>query len=97
MASPIKVRGLGTKKHDVHEYTVILMYIPGNSNKVALINHKIHIVDELSAKALIGIDIMKPEAIDTGKDLVIIESCDSLQVPVSMITKSPRTNTTIVS
>ena len=47
---------------------------------MALINRKIYIVDDLSTKALIGIDIMKPEGIiiDIDKDLIIIGLCDSL-------------------
>ena len=99
MSSPIKVRGLGTKEHDACEYAVIPMYIPGKDNKVALIRREIHIVDDLSAKALIGIDIMKPEGIilDTNKDLVAIGSCDSLQVPMSTVAKGPRTDAVIVS
>ena len=99
MPSPIKVRGIGTKEHDACEYAVIPMYIPGPDGKVALIRREIHIVDELSAKALIGIDIMKPEGIvlDTNKDLAIIGSCQSLQVPMSMAAKGPRTNVSVVS
>ena len=99
MDSPIKVRGIGTKEHDACEYAIIPMYIPGPDGKVALIRREIHIVDELSAKALIGIDIMKPEGIvlDTNKDLAIIGSCESLAVPMSMTAKGPRTNVSVVS
>ena len=100
MASPIKVRGLGTKEHDACEYAIIPMYVPnGDGSKVALIRREIHIVDDLSAKALIGIDIMKPEGIilDTARDIAVIGSCNSLQVPMSMIAKGPRTDTAIVS
>ena len=97
--SPIKVRGLDTKEHDACEYAIIPIYIPScNGEKVALIRREIHIVDDLSAKALIGIDIMKPEAIilDTAKDMATIESCN-IQVPMSMIAKGPRTDTVIIS
>lgn len=98
--SPIKVRGLGTREHDVCEYAVIPMYVPNqDGTNVALIRREIHIVNDLSAKALIGIDIMKPKGIilDTNKDLVTIGSCDSLQVPLSMIAKGSRTNTVVLS
>lgn len=99
MPSPIKVRGLGTKEHDACEYAIVPMYIPSNDNKVALIRREIHIVDDLSAKALIGIDIMKPEGIilDTNKDLVTIGSCESLQVPLSMVAKGSRTDAVVLS
>ena len=80
MPSPIKVRGIGIKEHNACEYAIIPMYILGPNGKVALIRRKIHIVDELSAKALISIDIMKPKGIvlDTNKDLAIIGLCQSL-------------------
>ena len=97
--SSIKVRGLGTKEHDVCEYVIILMYIPScNGEKVALIRREIHIVDDLSVKALIGIDIMKSEAIilDIAKDMAIIGSCN-IQVPMSMIVKGPRTDAVVIS
>lgn len=89
ISSLIKVRGLGTKEYDTRKYVIVPMYIFSNDNKVALIRREIYIVDNLSAKALIGIDIMKLEGIilDINKDLVIIESCESLQVSLSMIVK----------
>ena len=64
-----------------------------------LINRKIYIVDNLSTKTLINIDIIKLEgiAIDIDKNLIIIELYDSLQVLVSIIIKGPRTNITVVS
>lgn len=100
MTSPIKVRGLGTKEHDTSEYAIIPMYVPNaDGSKVALIRREIHIVDDLSAKALIGIDIMKPEGIilDINKDLVTIGSCESLQVPISTVAKGPRTDATVLN
>lgn len=99
MPTAMKVRGLGSNNHDANEFVVIPMYIPGKDGKIALITRELHIVDDLSAKVLIGIDIMKPEGImiDTGKDLATITSCGNLQIPVSMITKGARTDTTVVS
>ena len=100
IVSPIKVRGLGIKEHDACEYAIIPIYVPNTDrSKVALIRREIYIVDNLLAKALINIDIIKPEGIilDTNKDLVTINSCDSLQVPISIIVKGPRTDAVIIS
>ena len=97
--SPIKVRELDTKEHNACEYTIILIYIPNcNDEKVALIRREIHIVDDLSAKALIEIDIIKSEAIilDTAKDMTTIESYN-IQVSMLMIAKDSRTDAVIVS
>lgn len=97
--SAIKVRGLGIKEHNACEYVIIPMYISSNDNKIALIRREVHIVNDLSAKAFIGIDIMKLEGIilDINKDLVSIGSCQSLQVSMSMIAKGPRTDVVVVS
>ena len=75
--SSIKIRGLDIKEHNACEYIIILIYIFScNNEKVALIRREIHIVDDLSIKALIEIYIMKSETIilDTAKDMTIIES-----------------------
>ena len=62
MPTPMTVRGLGTNQHDASEYACVSIYLPG-SKGTALISREFHIVDHLSAKALIGIDVMKPEGI----------------------------------
>ena len=66
---------------------------------MALIRREIHIVDNLFAKALIDIDIIKPEAIilDTNKDLAVIESCDLLQVSISIVIKGLRIEIVVIS
>ena len=96
--SSIKVRELGIKEHDVCEYVIILIYIFScNDEKIVLIRREIHIVDDLSVKALIEIDIMKSETIilDIVKDMTIIESYN-IQVLMSMIVKGFRTDTVII-
>ena len=98
--SPIRIRDLGTKKHNACEYTIIPIYIPdSDSNKIALIRRKIHIVNNLSAKTLIDIDIIKSEEIvlDIDRDFATIESYNSLQISMSIMAKGPRTDTVIIS
>ena len=93
------MRGLRTKEHDTCEYAIIPIYISGKDNKVALIRREFHIVDNLSVKVLVGIDVMKSEDIilDTNRDLAVISSCGSLEVPMSMVAKGQRTDTVVVS
>ena len=79
--SSIKIRELNIKEHNVCEYVIILMYILSSSGeKITLIRQEIHIVDDLSVKALIEIDIIKLESIvlDTSKNLIVIDSYNSL-------------------
>lgn len=90
MPTPMKVRGLGTNQHDASEYARVAIYLPGGKGKgTALITREMHIVDNLSANILIGIDIMKPEGmvLDLARDIMTIGSCQDLEVPISTRTK----------
>lgn len=98
MPTPMKVRGLGTNQHDASEYARIAIYLPGSEGKgTALITREVHIVDNLSANILIGIDIMKPEGmvLDLGRDTMTIGSCQHLEVPISTRTKDTPTELAI--
>ena len=98
MPTPMRVRGLGTRQHDASEYTCISMYLPG-SKGTAMITREVHIVDNLSANVLIGIDIMKPEGmvLDLPRDVLVVGSCEGLEVPISTCTKPSRVDTAIFS
>ena len=76
----VRVRGIGTKWHDTSEYVLLDFYIPGQVEAgaaVAHFTHEVHLVDDLTAKILIGIDVIVPEAIviDGGKQIATIGSC----------------------
>lgn len=74
------------------------MYLPGKGGK-ALIERKLHIVDDLIAKALIGIDIIKPKGIilDPARDIMTVASCKNLEVPIMSSSQRPQTRATIFS
>ena len=81
MASPLSVRGIGFNKHSTSDYALVSIYIPGTNasgNRVkALITRKAHVVENLKAKMLIGMNIMGPESMDisVAKKEVYIGSC----------------------
>ena len=99
MQTPMTVKGIGNRRHQADEYVKLKMYLPDDKQRVALIERELHLVDDLSAKALIGIDIMKPESmtIDLGLDIMKIGSCKGLTVPITVHTRGVRTNTTVFS
>ena len=101
MPTPMTVKGIGSKKHEASEYARIKMYLPSKngSGTVALIEREFHVVDDLTAKALIGIDILKPEGIilDLQNDVMKIGSCRNLEVPIIVTPRGSRTNSTIYS
>ena len=63
------------------------MYLPSKNGTVASIEREFHVVDDLTAKALIGIDIMKPEGIvlDLENDAMKTGSCQNLDIPTSSL------------
>ena len=94
----INVRGIGNKKYNASEYTQVqfFFYI---AKGVAIIEREVHIINDLVANVLIGIDIIMPEGIvlDFTQSIVIIGSCNSLTIPVSVISKGARTSRTVYS
>lgn len=99
MSTPMTVRGLSTNQHNASEFARISIYLP-DTKGTTLITRKVHIVDNLSANILIKIDIIKPEGmiLDFQYDLIIVDSCNNLQVPISTRTRqSNQVNTAIFS
>ena len=61
MASPMKVRGLGSSSHAAGDYVELDLYLPANHSRTAVIRREVHVVDDLKANILIGTDILVPE------------------------------------
>ena len=94
--STIAVRGVGAGKHHTNEFAVVNLYLsgthPDGSNAVAVITREAHVVDDLNARMLIGMDILGPEAVvlDIPQRLAIIHSCQKVSVPLTITPRSPR-------
>lgn len=88
MASPITVRGLGSNKHQTSEYVVTSLYLPSEDGTAMLAPREIHIVDDLKANVLIGMDIMVPEKIDilASQSKAMVGSCN-MSVPIEVRTR----------
>ena len=98
MPTPIKVRGLGIKKYNISEYAKLPLYFLGNKG-IRLITREYYIIDDLSANALIIIDIFKSEeiAIDLKTDEITIKFYKILKVSIKVTTKGSRTAATVFS
>ena len=64
-----------------------------------LIRREVYIVDNLSVKTLIEIDIIKPEGIilNINKNITIIDFYNLLEILISIVIKDLRTNIVIIS
>lgn len=99
ISTPMTVKRIGSKRHEASEYVRIKMYLPGKKGAVALIERELHVVDNLTAKALIGIDIMKPEGIvlDLQNDVMRVGACQDLEIPIVVTARGFCINVTIYS
>ena len=98
MPTPMIVTGISDRKYDVSEYIRIPLYVPTPSG-IAMINRELHIVDNLTALALIGIDILDPERaiLDFDKKVLRIGSDESLEAPISIHAKDSKVRRTVYS
>ena len=91
IASPIRVRGLGSNVHETSEYIVTPLYFPGTEATAILAPREIHIVDNLKANILVGMDIMVPEQIDilASQAKASIGSC-KISIPIEVRAREGR-------
>jgi len=61
MATPMTIRGIGEEKYKASEYIKVNLYLLGGEGNSALISRELYLVDNLLVRALIGVDIIKPE------------------------------------
>ena len=99
MSTSITVKGINSNKHEASEYIKIKMYLSGKNEMIALIEREFHVVDNLTAKALIGIDIMKSKEIvlDLQADVMRIGVCQDLEISIVVTSRGSRINVSIYS
>lgn len=83
MALPLKVRGIGTSKHETDEYVTEPLYFPATNtagdNIIACVRRELHIVEDLRINILIDNDIIESEDItlDVVKGSAYISDCQA--------------------
>lgn len=90
MSSPIPVRGLGATIHNSDQYAKVDIYLTGVDGRTAVITREAHIVNDLRAKMLVGIDVLATEGItmDLPRKIAVISSYANIKVPLTITTKS---------
>lgn len=92
MATPITVREIGTTQHKTDEYAIVPFIFEGTQRGqpvLARFWREVHLVDELKANPLIGIDVMGSElvTVDMGQKKVILGSCN-VEIFIKIETRS---------
>ena len=95
MAILVEVLGISLDKHRTDKYIITPIYILGKAKNgttatAKLAPREIHIVDNLRANILIGMDIITPKGIDilASKRVAYITSCD-IKAPIKVLSTGP--------
>ena len=89
MASPTIVKGLGKAKHKVNQFVHTAMYLPGKTDVgepvVGEIMVDLHLVEDLKANILLGMDVVGPKEINviTSRKHLYIGSC-GIRMPIEI-------------
>jgi len=86
MPSPIQVKGIETETHQCKEYADLAIYLSGDKIRTTVIEWEVHIVKDLKAKMLVGLDILGPEKISImmNNTEAVIKSCNNIRVPLTV-------------
>lgn len=84
MPSAMTVRGIGAQFHDASKFALLDLFFPDGKGNAGHISRELHVVDDLPAKILIGIDIMSPEGwcVDFKANTLTLPHCASIKVPI---------------
>ena len=89
MDCPSTVKGIGEARHSIAEYVRVPLLLPGKSDigepVLAEVTVDVHLVDDLRANMLIGMDTIGPEEINiiTTKRQAYVTSCN-IRIPVEI-------------
>ena len=98
MPTPINIRGIGDRRYNTSEYIKISLFFFAQEG-IAEIYRELYVVEDLTAVALIGIDILSPERIilDFDKDVTRFNAYKELQIPIGVHTHRVQTRRTVYS
>lgn len=101
MTSSLKVRDIDVSTHETKKYIDIFIYLSSrnDSNKMTCIKREMHIVENLKAKMLIEIDILRLEDItlNVSNKLTRIDSCENMKVALKIHQRDSFVRRTIIS
>ncbi len=92
MTTMLNVRGIGSQKHLANRWVLLKMKFLGLNKQILEIEREVHLVDNLKAKLLIGIDILHPEGIIINllEKTATFTHCRNTQVPLTIVDRNLR-------
>ncbi|KAI1000709.1 hypothetical protein K3495_g7487 [Podosphaera aphanis] len=95
MPTPMTVRGIGNQVHDASHFAKLDIFFPDGKGNAGHIKRELHVVDNLPAKILLGIDIMTPAgwSVDFDSKTLSLPHGANIQVPIITRSKVPESST----
>ena len=78
----IQIKGIEAETHQCEKYTNLAIYLSGDKIRTVIIEQEVHIVKDLKAKMLVGLDILSPKKIFIMMNNIkaVIKSCNNISV-----------------
>ena len=94
METPMTVQGIGATMYNANKFIKLQIYIFGENNLVARIEREIHVVDNLKANILLGMDIADPEGwlIDLSAHKMTLPHNANMMVPIIVKSKEQQSS-----
>ena len=93
----IIIKEINSNKYETNEYIKIKIYLFNKNKIIALIKREFYVIDNLTAKTLIEIDIMKLKEIilDLQANVMRIDIYQDLKILIVVISRDSRINASI--
>ena len=98
--TPINIKGIRTKRYDASKYAIIKLFILNkDALYIGVIKRKLYLVDDLTANALIGINIISPKGIiiNLTVNIITINAYGNFTIPIITSIKGIKTSASIFS
>jgi len=86
MFSPIQIKDIEVRTHQCEKYMNLVIYLSDDKIRTVIIEQEVHIVKDLKAKMLIGLDILSSKKIFIMMNNIeaVIKSCNNIRVPLTV-------------
>ncbi len=82
----IQIKDIEIRTHQCEKYVNLAIYLSDNKTRIIIIEQEVHIVKDLKAKMLVGLDILSSKKIFImmNNTEAVIKSCNNIRVPLTV-------------
>ncbi len=86
MSLSIQIKDIEIRTHQCEKYVNLAIYLSDDKTRIIIIEQEVHIVKDLKAKMLVGLDILSSKKIFImmNNTEAVIKSCNNIRVPLTV-------------